>query len=64
MVTAITLITLPMYDTLFFSHSIIGFNKFLQAIMFSAYFVYYYKFSKNVQPAQVFLQYNRDLVKQ
>ena len=29
------------YDTLFFSHSIIGINKFLQTKMFSAYFVYY-----------------------
>ena len=51
------------YYTLFFSNFIIGINKFLQIIMFSAYLVYYYKFNLNVCPAQVSLQYNRDLVK-
>ena len=51
------------YDTLFFSNFIIGINKFLQIIMFSAYLVYYYKFNLNVCPAQVSLQYNRDLIK-
>ena len=51
------------YDTLYFSNFIIGINKFLQIIMFSAYLVYYYKFNLNVCPAQISLQYNRDLVK-
>ena len=51
------------YDTLYFSNYIVGINKFLQIIMFSAYLVYYYKFNVNVCPAQISLQYNQDLVK-
>ena len=50
------------YNTLFFSHSIVGINKFLQTVMFSAYLVYYYKFNLNVRAAQISLQYNRHLV--
>ena len=51
------------YNTLYFSNSIIGINKFLQIIMFSAYLVYYYKFNLNVRAAQVSLQYDRHLIK-
>ena len=51
------------YNTLYFSNYIVGINKFLQIIMFSAYLVYYYKFKTNVCPAQVSLQHNKELVK-
>lgn len=51
------------YSTLYFGDAFVFINKFIQIMMFLAYLVYLYKFNKNVNAAQVSLEYNRKLVK-